>query len=134
MASTINGEMIQHLGCSECDNKFTRLEDLKKHEESHSKDKSFTCSKCNTEFTKSSGLEKHMLINQKQFGCCDCDKIFNCKNELEGHEKAHTERKQEPKKIAQVNEKPLECNKTFEGLEYLKAHEKTHSKSEVCPE
>jgi len=96
---------FQCIVCMRC---FIRVDHLKKHALTHSKDKNmFTksaarphqCSKCGKCFRRREHLTNHLRIHtgEKPYACSSCDKKFTTKMALNSHSRTHT------------GEKPYQC-------------------------
>lgn len=74
-------------GCSKCDKKFTRKEDLTRHEILHSGIKSFKCPTCFKTFAIKPSLNLHLLTHTKEEprACHECGRAFIRKDCLLRH-------------------------------------------------
>ncbi|XP_077869569.1 uncharacterized protein LOC102808155 [Saccoglossus kowalevskii] len=109
--------------CEQCDCKFYRKIDLKRHSMVHVKERNCVCETCGILFKRLSSLVFHRkkhLGEAKRYLCELCNKDFNSTAALKRHAVIHT------------GEKPFicdQCNKTFSRKDNLKTHMKVHSGS-----
>lgn len=110
---------------SQCNKKFGRRSDLKKHSISHTGIRPFTCKVCNKGFSRNTNLTKHMKIHEglnKPFACQQCPRSFSARCDLQRHEQIHSD-----------SNKSLQCTKcpsAFVRREQLQLHERNHLKDE----
>ena len=110
---------IKAYKCHECEKIFAALSTLKRHKETHSKERPFKCSKCENTYKCFFTMKRHEIVHsdEKAFKCTECDKAFHLKHHLVDHFRMHT------------NEKPFGCNqcdKTFARDSHRVRHQKTH--------
>lgn len=106
--------------CVQCNKKFGRRSDLKKHSICHTGIRPFVCPVCNKSFSRNTNLTKHLKIHEglKPFVCQQCPRSFSAKCDLQRHEQIHNE-----------NSKPFQCAKcpsTFMRRDKLLHHERKH--------
>merc|ERR1712029_936939 len=110
--------------CSQCNKVFKQSSDLKRHEKTHTGEKSFACSQCDKVFKQSSHLKQHerMHTGEKPFACSKCGKTFNQISNLKRHERIHT------------GEKPFSVSKCeiFQQKDNLNTYEGNHNGPHVC--
>jgi len=117
---------FQCLVCTRC---FIRMDHLKKHALTHSKDKNVytksasrphECSYCGKCFRRREHMTIHLRIHtgEKPYACSSCEKKFATKMALTSHSRTHT------------GEKPYqcrECGNRFAHSSHLKSHMRTHT-------
>nr|XP_015828903.2 gastrula zinc finger protein xFG20-1 [Nothobranchius furzeri] len=83
------------LKCSQCDERFSKSEDLNLHLRIHTKGSLFSCSVCSTSCSDKETLIQHMRIHtrQTQFTCHVCGKDFAWRRHLTKHMEVHMKRK-----------------------------------------
>ncbi|RVE47659.1 hypothetical protein evm_007756 [Chilo suppressalis] len=123
-------QKARQYNCSICDKRYTRSNDLSRHERIHTEEKPYKCNICDKRFTETSSLCKHQRIHtgEKPYKCNVCDKRFAISDNLSRHQRIHT------------GEKPYECNvcdKRFTTSDNLSRHERIHTgekpyKCNVC--
>lgn len=119
--------------CEMCSKDFMRKDHLRKHERIHmSVRSSYTCEyqNCSKVFLTKSGLNTHSLNHMgKRHMCSYCNKRFFNKNQLNVHQRIHT------------NEKPYKCHhctKAFRQSGALSVHRRIHNNERLhacteCP-
>lgn len=105
--------------CIQCNKKFGRRSDLKKHSIVHTGVRPFGCPECGKNFSRNTNLTKHLRIHSglKPHVCQKCPRSFTTKGELFRHTQVHTEAK------------PFQCTKcpsTFSRRDKFLLHERSH--------
>ena len=78
------------VSCVNCDEKFGKYNDLRKHKKSHlAAEKSFSCQKCDKKFVNYGDLNKHGKLHTEPFSCPYCDQTFADLRDLKRHEGTH---------------------------------------------
>ena len=97
-------------GCSTCNKKFNRTDDLRRHERTHTGDKPFGCKQCDFKSSHIGNLKRHERTHtgDKVFSCSHCDFRSSRSDKLKVHEKIHTgdkpfKKKQEKKRQSNIN-------------------------------
>lgn len=79
------------LKCFACKYKVISIAHLKNHMVKHTREKNFVCDKenCNKKFGKKSDWKRHFNIHtgERKFDCKECKKQFGAKSSLKKHEK-----------------------------------------------
>ena len=85
------------LQCETCGKVFTRVDNLRRHQGTHSKEKEHQCSKCEKSFHRKSDLKRHenqvheRRAAQREYKCATCGEAFNNMAPFRAHQKtAHT--------------------------------------------
>jgi DNA-directed RNA polymerase subunit RPC12/RpoP len=116
------------LVCSVCDQGFTTVCNLRKHEMIHSNERPHACPTCDRAFTQKSNMVAHMKTHtdNKKFVCPHCGKGFYRQSELRKHEKFHS---------AETPYVCTDCGKGFKEVSNLKRHLRSHTgeKPYRCP-
>ncbi|KAM9385894.1 uncharacterized protein KZ484_007489 [Pholidichthys leucotaenia] len=75
--------------CSECGRRFCRRDDLKRHMESHTREKPYSCSVCNKSVSRKQHLERHMRVHtgEKPYCCKFCHKKIADGSSLKKHQR-----------------------------------------------
>ncbi|XP_035678373.1 zinc finger protein 423-like isoform X1 [Branchiostoma floridae] len=122
--------------CLECGQMFNNNVNLSNHLKIHaSKDKTLKCSLCPEVFNSTGEMQHHHFsmhsesdlgTAKKSFKCNQCDKVFPCMSNLQGHMRIHTQGKKFP---------CPECSKVFALARNLTIHMRSHSgeKPYQCP-
>lgn len=110
--------------CVQCNKKFGRRSDLKKHSICHTGIRPFICGVCNKTFSRNTNLTKHLKIHEglKPYVCQQCPRSFSARCDLQRHERIHSE-----------NSKPFQCTKcpsAFMRRDKLLHHERKHLSNE----
>lgn len=105
--------------CIQCNKKFGRRSDLKKHSIVHTGVRPFGCPECGKNFSRNTNLTKHLRIHSglKPHVCQQCPRSFTTKGDLYRHTQVHTEAK------------PFQCAKcpsTFSRRDKFLLHERSH--------
>lgn len=109
--------------CIQCNKKFGRRSDLKKHSIVHTGIRPFNCPVCGKNFSRNTNLTKHLRIHSglKPHVCQQCPRSFTTKADLFRHVQVHNELK--PFKCSQ-------CPATYSRKDKFLYHEKSHLKKE----
>ncbi|XP_071785564.1 zinc finger protein 423-like [Asterias amurensis] len=150
--------------CEECRRVFSSSASLTNHARLHTtSDKGFKCSICMQMFYSTMDLQQHYFrshseaelgCKRKSFKCGQCDEVFPCLSNLQGHMRIHTDGRKYTcsicKKVFALSrnltihmrshsgEKPYQCpmcDKRFARKENRKVHLKSHTgiKPFMCP-
>ncbi|XP_023231301.1 zinc finger protein 423-like [Centruroides sculpturatus] len=152
------------LQCPECNKVFANFVNLNNHRKIHEqKGGTLKCSLCPEVFYTSADMQQHhfrchsdtdLHEGKKYFPCTECEKVFPCMSNLQGHMRIHTQgtkficpqcnkefalsRNLNIHMRSHSGEKPYECpicKKRFARKENRKAHLKSHTglKPFMCP-
>ncbi|KFM73340.1 Zinc finger protein 543, partial [Stegodyphus mimosarum] len=67
-----------------CEKSFSRSSDLNRHKKIHESG-SFECASCSMKFTRADNLRRHELSHLRSFTCQECSQPFNRKSDLLHH-------------------------------------------------
>jgi len=105
--------------CEQCDERFVRKAQLKRHKYTHTEDRIYKCTECDKGFAKDITLKQHMkkhdLTNRQ---CPVCDKICDQAASLKVHMVTHTGERNYPCTV---------CGRPFKTLGCMKKHIFVHS-------
>ncbi|VUZ56885.1 unnamed protein product [Hymenolepis diminuta] len=75
-----------------CEKRFARVDELKRHQRTHSDFRPYTCNICDKGFTRSDHLITHRRTHtgEKPYSCQYCDRCFARSDERSRHVKTHT--------------------------------------------
>ena len=112
-----------------CTKGFDEAEELTKHRDCNSTEKTFKCDTCGSRYSTKKTLQRHQERTHKaapkKFGCQSCSKSFHDKSELARHEKHHENSKTCSK-----------CNKKmYKGVKHVcrkKGQVVTNFPCEIC--
>lgn len=109
----------------QCNKKFGRRSDLRKHAICHTGVRPFQCDKCDKSFSRNSNLSKHIRVHQsaQSFVCAQCSKSFKSAIDLHRHEAVHD-----------ASKKNFQCSKCparFTRRDKLMHHERGHLRREL---
>ena len=125
--------------CDKCDKKFTKLSDVKRHEDAMHFGASHSCNLCGMKLSRIDSLKQHMetVHSNKvvaRYECSKCDEIFSKKSNYERHLKVirtcdicselfcSTKQVQKHKRENHSNSCNY-CKKCFQTEEHLKRHQ-----------
>ena len=126
--------------CKECKKKFSRVSDLNKHMNTHTKP--YSCDECGKHFSQKKYLKRHQTSRKCILECKECEISFLSRSDLTKHKKKH--KKYECKECGKAfttrtalldhenvhkGIKPYfceTCEKSFTTLSILRTHQKTH--------
>ncbi|KAM7537371.1 hypothetical protein Aperf_G00000070988 [Anoplocephala perfoliata] len=84
----------KHFVCTAegCEKRFARVDELKRHQRTHSDFRPYTCNICDKGFTRSDHLITHRRTHtgEKPYSCQYCDRCFARSDERSRHVKTHT--------------------------------------------
>ncbi|XP_071035655.1 zinc finger protein 423 isoform X1 [Parasteatoda tepidariorum] len=126
---------IANFSCQDCNLRFTSLKSYQSHCKIHESSGNFKCTLCPEAFAAPGDLQQHhfkyhadneFTDGKKSFPCNDCDQVFPCKSNLQGHQRIHS---QGAKFTCPT------CNKAFSVSRNLTIHMRTHTgvKPYECP-
>ncbi|XP_063159311.1 zinc finger protein 501-like [Candoia aspera] len=135
-------------GCAQCGKSFSKRQDLRKHQGTHSGERPFACLECGRSFRLKQILVAHLKVHvgERPFACAQCGKRFSQKHHVESHQRVHTGEKPFActtcgKRYAQkqplishlrvhTGERPFscpDCGKAFRNRATLTIHQRMHS-------
>ncbi|XP_044743338.1 zinc finger protein 39-like [Chrysoperla carnea] len=109
--------------CNICGMGFQKMDDLRRHFLTHTKEKPYACTKCDKKYRRKYSLTTHISrthLNERKHICSFCSQAFYNKDMLNNHVRRHT------------GEKPFKCNlcdKAFIQKISLNLHMKVHVNS-----
>lgn len=111
--------------CIQCNKKFGRRSDLKKHSVCHTGIRPFGCPVCSKSFSRNTNLTKHMKIHEgmRPYICPQCPRSFSTTHDLQRHELIHDE----TKKLFQCTK----CPAKFSRRDKFQHHERNHLRKEL---
>uniref|UniRef100_A0A182QZ41 C2H2-type domain-containing protein n=1 Tax=Anopheles farauti TaxID=69004 RepID=A0A182QZ41_9DIPT len=121
---TLNKHMrSRHLGshkCRFCNKQLPSAYALKSHENTHTKQQTFTCPECGRMFTQYTSMRRHMALHNdvKAYECEFCQQRFRQRSVMLAHRRRHT------------GEKPCVCDvcdKSFREHSALAKHKRLHT-------
>ncbi|XP_060104153.1 zinc finger protein OZF-like [Heteronotia binoei] len=106
--------------CPQCGKSFSKKQDLRKHQGTHSAERPFPCPECGRRFRLKQILAAHMKVHvgERPFACAQCGKRFRQKHHVESHQRVHT------------GEKPFACTtcgKRYAQKQPLISHLRVHT-------
>lgn len=112
--------------CVQCNKKFGRRSDLKKHTVCHTGIRQYGCPVCTKSFSRSTNLRKHLKVheNVRPFICSQCPRSFSSSLELQRHETVH---RSGAKKVFECGK----CPTKFTRRDKLMHHERAHLRKEL---
>jgi KRAB domain-containing zinc finger protein len=112
--------------CEICQKVYRNKNMLALHKLTHGITRTHPCQYCNRKFVLSSSLEQHLIadhIDQLQFLCKGCNKVFHSKLELVAHRKSHP-KVSFKQKVKCSDYLCYVCGYVFDTFHKLKYHEK----------
>ncbi|XP_044743514.1 zinc finger protein OZF-like [Chrysoperla carnea] len=109
--------------CNICGRGFHKMDDLRRHFLTHTKEKPYACDKCDKKYRTKYALTTHISrthLNERNHICTFCSRAFYDKKILRNHVRTHT------------GEKPYQCHvceKSFIQKVALTIHMKVHTNS-----
>ena len=88
--------------CEECNQSFSTMKYIRKHQRSHEGATTFCCSECNESFSSLGDLNMHKILVHYSvikcvYNCSECNKSFAHQCHLKKHMKTHNEEQKTPK-------------------------------------
>ena len=89
---SINSNMDKSFSCSVCQSRFTRKDELRRHEKIHTGIKTLTCPYCDKTFIRSDHRRTHIRTHtgEKPYSCEICLKCFARSDERTRHVRTHS--------------------------------------------
>ena len=106
--------------CEECQKRFTRKFDVKRHMLSHTQTRQYKCSICVKTFLHSNDLKNHQYVHttEQRYGCDFCGKKFKMLKRMQRHVKnVHSK----------LTFECEYCHKTFKSNDSLNMHMRGHT-------
>ena len=97
--------------CRYCDKNFISPSELKRHEKTHTGEKTFICEVCGKGYTQAGHLKTHEKLHsgEKQFHCDNCDQAFSGSGQLKEHKRIHTGPGQRPYRVNKIKYFHFDC-------------------------
>lgn len=106
--------------CNQCDEKFRRKLQLKKHEIlKHTGKYAYTCPRCSKGFLNTFTFSRHLTTHKQENPCPDCTATFTKWSQLVEHRRGV--HKNVPRFVCDI------CDKTFSRKPNIKQHMNSHS-------
>jgi len=108
--------------CQICEKRFTRVTNIRSHEQMHTEVSRFICQICEKRLTRASYLRTHILIHtgERSFECQLCDKSFTQASNLHRHKRHHCTQRCEQTEMKHVRQIKIclvyvccECDQLF---------------------